>query len=173
MKNMMLPAKSCSILLCALLLLAAGCKKEEQNTPETFVSDKERPTWIAVEVPDMTSSMTAVIKVDLATQYPDQAADFVLEDNDLLAAFSGETCLGIASPQDGLFYLYITAPLSVSGNGLSGEAGQSSVSEAVSLRYYSAHYKNLFEAKDAFHFVNDDHLGTVAEPLIPTFVVVK
>ena len=167
MKNMTLPAKSCSILLCALLLLAAGCKKEEQNTPETFVSDKARPTWTVPEAPDMTSSMTAVIKVDLKAQYPDQAADFVLDANDLLAAFQGETCLGIAEPHDGLFYLYIASPTSSSASGLTGEAG------LISLRYYSAHYKNLFEAKDAFPFVNDDHLGTVAEPLIPTFVVVK
>jgi len=157
MKNMTLPAKSCSILLCALLLLAAGCKKEE---PETFVSNVSRPTWTAPEVTDMTSSMTAVIKVDLAAQYPDVAADFVLDDNDLIAAFSGETCLGVAQPQDGLFFLYIAAP--VTGN-----------PSSVTLRYYSAHYKNLFEAKDAFPFRNDDHLGTVAEPLIPAFVVVK
>ena len=167
MKNMTSPAKSCSILLCALLLLAAGCKKDEQNAPETFVSDKARPTWTAPEAPDMTSSMTAVVKVDLKAQYPDQAADFVLDANDLLAAFQGETCLGIAEPQDGLFYLYIASPASSSAN------DPTSNSEAVSLRYYSAHYKNLFEAKDAFPFVNDDHLGTVAEPLIPTFVVVK
>ena len=151
------PAKSCSILLCALLLLAAGCKKEEQNTPETFVSDKARPTWTVPEAPDMTSSMTAVIKVDLKAQYPDQAADFVLDANDLLAAFQGETCLGIADLQDGLFYLYI--------------AGVND--EPITLRYYSAHYKNQFEAKDAFPFVNDDHLGTVAAPYIPAFVVIK
>ena len=167
MKNILSPAKSCSILLCALLLLAAGCKKEEQNAPETFVSDKARPTWTAPEVTDMTSSMTAVVKVDLAAQYPDKAADFVLDGNDLLAAFSGETCLGIAQLQDGLFFLYIASPISNS-NG-----DPTSNSEAVTLRYYSAHYKNLFEAKDAFPFVNDDHLGTVSAPLIPTFVVVK
>lgn len=65
MKNMTLPAKSCSILLCALLLFAAGCKKDE---PETFISDKARPTWTASGNHDMTSSMTAVVKVDLAAQ---------------------------------------------------------------------------------------------------------
>jgi hypothetical protein len=102
--------------------------------------------------------MTAVVKVDLKAQYPDKAADFVLDDNDILAAFSGETCLGTASPQDDLFYLFIAGP--VTGN-----------PSSITLRYFSAHYKNLFEAKDAFSFVNDDHLGTVAEPLIPPFVL--
>lgn len=75
-------------------------------------------------------------------------------------AFAGETCLGIASPQDGLFFLFIGAP--VTGN-----------PSSVTIKYYSAHYKNLFEAKDAFPFVNDDHLGTVANPLAPTFVVAE
>ena len=155
MRNMTLPAKSCSILLCALLLFAAGCK--HQNKPESFLSDKARPTWTAPSDYDYTSSMTAVVKVDLKAQYPEKAADFVLDDNDLLAAFSGETCLGTATPQEGLFYLYI--------------AGTDE--DMVSLRYYSAHYKNLFEAKDAFPFVNDAHLGTVDEPLVPTLVEVK
>jgi hypothetical protein len=154
MKNMTLPVRNFNLLLCALLLFAAGCK--DKNAPETFASDQPRPTWTAPEKTDMTSSMTAVVKVDLAAQYPETAADFVLDDNDLLAAFSGETCLGVASAQDGLFFLYIA-----------GTEG------AVTLRYYSAHYKNLFEAKDAFPYHNDDHLGTPDSPLIPTFVVVK
>ena len=44
---------------------------------------------------------------------------------------------------------------------------------AITLRYYSAHYKNLFEAKDAFVFRNDGRLGTIDEPYVPAFVVVK
>jgi hypothetical protein len=104
--------------------------------------------------------MTAVIKVDLKAQYPETAAGWQPGVNDLLAAFSGETCLGVAQPQDGLFFLYIAAP--VTGN-----------SSSVTLRYYCAHYKNLFEAKDAFRFINDDHLGTIAEPFKPAFVVAK
>ncbi|MBR3647939.1 MAG: hypothetical protein IKN59_06085, partial [Paludibacteraceae bacterium] len=135
---------------------------------------------------DYTSSMTAVVKVDLKAQYPVTGKDFVLNDSDLLAAFSGETCLGVAEPlsleghespvgfygcgplaripaAETLFFLYITGPSSLQG----GEGGK------LSLRYYSTHYKNLFEAKDAINFVNDAHLGTVAEPLVPSFVVVK
>ena len=148
----------CTLALCAFF----GCK--EKNKPESFLSDKARPTWTAPSDYDYTSSMTAIVKVDLKAQYPEKAADFVLDDNDLLAAFFGETCLGVASPDDGLFFLYIASPSS-----LQGEDG----GRLVTLRYYSAHYKNLFEAKDAFPFVNDDHIGTVAEPFAPAFVVVK
>jgi len=100
----------CTLSLCTLV----GCKKDE---PETFISDQARPVWTAPEAGDMTSSMTAVVKVDLKAQYP-----------------------------------YIA-----------GTEG------AVTLRYYSAHYKNFFEAKDAFTFANDAHLGTVAEPFVPVW----
>lgn len=142
---------------CALLLLAAGCK--DKNAPESFNGNVARPTWTASGSHDMTSSMTAVIKVDLAAQYPDIAKDFVLNDNDLIAAFSDETCLAVAAPDEGLFYLYIGAPLT--GN-----------PSSITLRYYSAYYKNLFEAKDAFPYVSDSRQGNADTPFIPTFVVI-
>ena len=146
----------CTLSLCTLV----GCK--DKNAPESFYGNVERPTWTAPEVSDITSSMTAVIKVDLKAQYPETAADWQRSGNDLLAAFSGETCLGVGAWKEeaGAYWLYIAAP--VTGN-----------PSSVTLKYYSAHYKNLFIAADAFIFHNDDHLGTVAEPLMPTFVVVK
>ena len=155
-------------MLAVVTICFAGCKKdkndpEQQTQPqqtETLAGNVARPTWTAPEVSDMSSSMTAVVKVDLKAQYPETAADFVLDNNDLLAAFSGETCLGTAQPQEGLFFLYIAAP--VTGN-----------PSSVTLRYYSAHYKNLFEAVNAFPFVNDTQQGTIAEPFKPAFVVAK
>jgi hypothetical protein len=174
MKNMTLPAKgskrtklglySVLCILSAIAVFFAGCQK---NEPETFFSDKTRPSWTSPQKSDMSSSMTAVVKVDLKAQYPETAADWQPSVNDLLAAFSGETCLGVAQPQDGLFFLYIASSTS------SSASDPTSNSEAVTLRYYSAHYKNLFEAKDAFYFHNDDRLGTVAAPIVPSFVVVK
>ena len=141
----------CTLFLCTLV----GCK--DKNAPESFNGNVARPAWTTSSNHDFTSSMTAVIKVDLATQYPDIAADFVLMENDLLAAFSGETCLGVASPNEGSFYLYIGAPVGVTPT-------------SVTLRYYSAHYKNLFEAKDAFPYVSDTQQGNADEPFIPAFV---
>ena len=156
MKNMMLPAKSCSILLCALLLLAAGCKKDK-NEPETLNGNVARPTWTNPTTYDYSSSMTAIVKVDLKAQYPDMAADFVLQSKDLLAAFAGGKCVGVGSQlENGLFNLMI-----VDAEG------------AVTLRYYSAHYNNLFEAKDAFAFKNDGRVGSIDSPFKPAFVVAK
>ena len=166
MRNMMLPVRNYKKLLLAalcslsmvLLVLFSGCKNKEQD-PETFVSDKTRPVWTAPEKSDITSSMTAVVKVDLKAQYPSIAADFVLNENDLLGAFAEEQCLGVAQLQEGYFFIYINSPAESSSQ--------------VTLRYYSAFYKNLFEAKDAFPFKNDDILGTIADPYIPALVVVK
>ncbi len=187
MKNMTLPAKSSNesyrsktgltvkrsyrLLAAGLLALAvsalalSGCK--DKNAPESFNGNVSRPTWTAPEVSDLTSSMTAVVKVDLKAQCPETAADWTRSDDDLLAAFSGETCLGVAEwvSDAEAYWLYIAAPLTNDKSQMTNQA--------VTLRYYSAHYKNLFEAKDAFEYHNDTQQGTADNPLIPTFVVVK
>ena len=98
--------------------------------------------------------MTAVLKVDLLAAYPELAKDYVLQDKDILAAFIGDKCLGVASPTDGLFYMYIV-----------GSEG------SVTLQYWSAFYSNTFVAKNAFEFQNDARLGTVSKPVKPSFVV--
>lgn len=161
MKNMMSQVGNCKKLfaLCSLFLVLCsltGCK-DKGRVPESLVGNASRPTWTIASDYDFAASMTAVIKVDLAAQYPNSAADFVLDDSDLVAAFSGETCLGVASPNEGFFYLYIGAPIGVTPT-------------SVTLRYYSAHYKNLFEAKDAFPYVSDTQQGYADEPFIPAFV---
>ena len=104
--------------------------------------------------------MTSVIKVDLQSNYPESAKDWVLSPDDRLAAFIGDECCGVIEPMDGLFFLYITEP-------------EGTTETQVSLRYYSAYFKNLFEAKNVFVFQNDSHQGSVTTPLTPTFTVVK
>ncbi len=115
-----------------------------------------RPTWTAPSEYNYTTSMTAIIKVDLSAQYPALASDFILKDQDIVAAFSDDKCLGIASQENKLFFLYVT-----------GTEG------AVTIRNYSAFYSNIFEAKDAFEFKNDAQLGTIANPYKPAFTVKK
>ena len=142
-------------MLAVVALCFAGCK--DKNAPESFNGNVARPTWTNPTQYDYSSSMTAVVKVDLKAQYPDVAADFVLQSEDLLAAFSGETCVGVGSQlENGLFNLMI-----VDAEG------------AITLRYYSAFYKNLFEAKDAFAFKNDGRVGSIDSPFIPAFVVAQ
>lgn len=150
--------KQFNIIVLGMLLLGtfASCKKETGREPETFVSDVSAPAWVTSDNYDYTSSMTAVVKVDLKAQYPVLAKDFAVEDQDLLAAFADGQCIGVAEPQEGLFFLYITG-----------------TDKPITLRYYSAHYANLFETKDTLEFANDTQLGTVAEPFTPTWTVAK
>lgn len=75
----------CSLSM-AMLVFFSGCKSETAPVPESFMSNKECPAWEAVENHDLTSSMTAVVKVDLKAQYPNEASDFVLKDSDQVAA---------------------------------------------------------------------------------------
>jgi len=148
----------------------SGCKKqndepEPQPEPQpqptqNLNGNVSRPVWEAPSIYDYTSSMTVTLKVDLLAQYPEGAKDFELKNEDLVAAFVGETCLGVASPQDGLFFLYISGP------DTAGEEQQN-----ITLRYYSAHYKNLFVAENAFPFVNNEKPGTVSEPYIPKLLL--
>ena len=149
-----------SFLLSVLFL--ASCEKEKK---ESLIDDKPAPAWAVSDNYDLSSSMTAIIKVDLSLTYPTQVKEASVDEKDLLAAFNGDKCVGVASPKDGLFYLYIA--------GLPAEDGNAQASEnaPITLRYYSAVLKNLFVAKETVPFVNDAHKGSVAEPFAPLFVV--
>ena len=149
-----------TIISCGLLLLAAGCKPKEEPKPEqpNLSGNVARPEWVAPEEYDYTSSMTAVIKVE---KLNDQMVnEEMVNEADLIAAFIGDECLGVASPDNGLFYLYIASPNEQMVN-----------EQMVNLRYYSTHFKNLFVAKDAFPFVNDDQQGSYNAPFVPNLVV--
>jgi hypothetical protein len=146
------------LILCALLLFAAGCKDKNEPTsdPQSIVGDLPVPAWTPAMEYDMTSSMTLIVKVDLSITYPEQVASigWNTSPNDLLAAFDGTNCIGIANCQDGLFFLYVTAPKD--GNQLT-------------LTYYSAQLKNLFDAEQTISFHNDAIIGSVAAPFTPKF----
>ena len=164
MKNILSPVRSFKlyVVLCTLSLCTfVACDKKNDPTPtpqeQDLYGNAARPTWTAPANPDPTASMTAVIEVQklAGVTVPDSCVGA----NDVLAAFSGETCLGIAKYEEGLFFLYITLP--------------TANVNTVTLRYWSAHYTNLFEAADAFPFVNDTQQGTADTPFIPAFVVTK
>lgn len=141
--------------------LLAACSKD--NTPVDTIPERNIPTgniptpqWNVAPGYDYSSSMTAVVEVDLMATYPDiTPADWQVDTSDLLAAFAGETCLGVTSPSDDLFFLYITAP--------------SQDGEEITLRYYSTRLRNVFLADDSFHFENGARHGSVVDPLTPAF----
>ena len=53
-----------------------------------------------------------MLQVHLTKNYAEAAkkAGWQIADEDILAAFIGNTCLGAENPKDGLFYLFIAAP---------------------------------------------------------------
>ena len=153
------------IFSCILLLSAVGCKKDKDRepagaqTPVSLVGNEQSPAWAMPDDYDMTSSMTAVVKIDLTRNYAEEvkSAGYQMTADDKLAAFDNETCLGVAEQVDGLFWLY------VAGNG--DNTGR------IRLRYYSAALKNVFVSEE-LAFVNDARLGTVNDPYTPLFTVV-
>lgn len=120
------------------------------------------PGWDVAPDYDYTSSMTAVVDVDLTSTYPDiTPVDWQVDTADLLAAFAGEDCIGVTSPtqSENLFFLYISSP--------------SESSADITLRYYSARLRNVFLADAVLHFENGARMGSVADPLTPAFVEFK
>ena len=152
-----------ALTMCVVLTSCKKDKEDEPTTPSTTTSIKGNvaaPSWAVSEDYDMSSSMTVTTQVDLSLTYPDQvkSTKWTVSSDDLLAAFDGENCIGLAKPTDGMFYLYVTAPKSGS---------------AVTLKYYSASLKNLFKADETLVYSNDAIIGSVAEPYAPNWKVGK
>ena len=146
---MMLQERNCKVLvLCTLLLLAAGCK--DRNVPvNPYVTpgNTENPGWVINVENNMTASMTAIVKVSFA------------QNEGTLAAFIGEDCCGIAEYKAdyGLYWLYISPAAETGGD--------------VQLRFYSPDLKRIFDAASTFPFSNDTQLGSIAEPYTPEWTV--
>lgn len=140
-----------AFILVALFLLAS-CGKEEGGSavvePDSMFGNITDPAWVVDTNYDYSSSMTAVLTVDL------QDADslWTIDNADRLAAFVGDECVGVAAPSGSLFFLFIVSPQQSDGYSI------------VTLRYYSAYYRNVFYSEEAFAFVNGGQQGTAANP---------
>lgn len=157
-----------TLFIFCLSLFAMSCGSDDKSVPagtiqqENIVGNAAQPNWALPADIDMTSSMTAVVNVDLLLTYPEQVADFcsktgddqIVNETDILAAFSGEMCVGVAQFIDGLFFLYVTRPL---------------VPQPLTFRYYSAKLHNIFMAENVCDFEPDATKGAVSAPLTPAF----
>jgi len=149
---------SAVFLISAAMLLFSGCKSDPTDEPDSIIGTVSSPAWTAPEDAEL-SSMTAVVKVDLYRTYASQlkaVADYQLSADDQLAAFCGEQCLGVTGLTDGLFYLHIAPP--------------QDTQSLITLRFYSAALRNLFEATP-ITFAGDGILGTVDSPYTPDFTL--
>ena len=163
--NMMFQLKKMRLLglvLVAMMSVAMiSCKKDSKDEPSYSINGNvSTPTWAVSDEYDMPSSMTVTTKVDLSISYASQAAatGWTVTADDLLAAFDGENCIGLAKAKDGLFYLYVTAPKSGSN---------------VTLKYYSAKLKSIFRSEQTLVYRNEGIEGTVAKPYTPSWIINK
>ena len=144
-KNSLFVALSVCI-LCSVFCTLTGC---ENPDPYVNPGDTPNPNWVITVENDMTSSMTAVVKVSFA------------QSEGILAAFIGSDCCGVATSEnfiDGRYNLFISP---------------SAQGEDVQLKFYSPDLKRIFEAKETFPFVNDGRLGSVSQPYTPEWTVAK
>lgn len=131
-------------IILAVLLIGAGCEKGD---PFVNQSEQPNPNWELTVENDLMSSMTAIVKVSIASQ------------PGILAAFIGDDCCGVTSSEnyiDGRYNLFISP---------------SAQGENVLLKFYSPDLKRVFVAKETFVYVNDGRLGTVAAPYTPEWEV--
>jgi hypothetical protein len=104
--------------------------------------------------------------VDLSPYYASQldTAKYTLSPEDLLAAFSGDECLGVAEKKDSLFFLYVCSPTAATDD-------QATLS--LTIRYYRASLRNVFRSINPIIYINDGQSGTVDNPYKPLFVIDK
>ncbi len=165
MKNRFLPR--------FLLLFLVSCGKDGNSDVDTTpvrnipMGTVPTPEWAVASGYDYSSSMTAVVAVDLTCTYPDlTSAEWQVDTADRLGAFVGNECIGVTAPTDSLFFLYIVAPPQ---SGTPASCRQNKSGADIRLWYYSARLHNLFLGDTVLHFENGGRIGSVAEPLRPLF----
>ncbi len=149
------------IIACALLCLV-GCK-DKKDEPNSLIGNIEKPDWEAITDYDLTSSMTAVIQVDLSLSFAEeqlQAANYQPSEDDMLAVFADNKCLGVGTKKGAVWYVYIASPIDKTPS-------------TVTLRYYSATLKNIFIGEELIPYKNDTQWGTTDAPHTPTFIIDK
>ncbi len=155
------------VYIIALLLLAVGCT--EKNQAKSIIGNETPPQWNVTEDYDLTLSMTMIVKIDMEKSYPEQVKAYLASNpngkinhsDDILAAFSGDQCVGYAQPgQDGLFYLFVAMPAQESH-------------AKIQLKYYSVVLRNIFIASEQYLFTSDQRWGSADEPIVPTLLVLE
>lgn len=152
------------VLVSVFVVVFASCGKDEPQTPSrpsVLNGNIESPGWVVDSIYDYSASMTAVVVVDLLQSFPEADGYWSLDNADMLAAFCGDECLGVARPDEGIFFLFIHAP----ANYATGDNDDL----FVTLHYYSAKLKNIYVSDISFPFLNGDRIGSVLSPHCPSF----
>ena len=151
--------------LTAASFMMAGCSDDPEPVPVPkpverpqwsvdYTGNDSEPAW-AGQVPPSGKyqfSMTAAVTL---SDYLGQFAD----DGDIIAAFVGNECRGSVKSQvyDGkrLFLLHIR--------------GNADESQKVTLKYYSARNRHIYECPRLIEFEPNDAYGSLMQPAVPPF----
>ncbi len=134
-------------LIISLLCIGfTACSEEEEPYP-TYPN----PAWAYAENTNHTASMTIIATLPEAERLY-EASD------DELAAFIGGECRGVATRIGNAYYIMVK--------------GAASDVDAVTVKYYSASRKYLYEAVNWCAFEPDATYGTVDEPEVLPLTVV-
>lgn len=135
------------ILALALLAGFSSCKKDSNDgdggTKGTEYAD---PQWTSVEAKgDYAYTMTAVFYL------PGELKEMMSE-GDQIAAFVGQECRAVSSPQNGVFILNVI--------------GTSDEESTLTFKYWNASTHYLYELDDSVTYVPDMIYGVVDEPIV-------
>ncbi len=137
-----------NLLIFSLALLAgfSSCKKDSKTGGPDVNPVYDDPLWSAVEAKgDYAYTMTAVfdLPADLKAN---------VSDGDRMAAFVGDECRAVSSPNNGLFILNIV--------------GTSDEESALNFKYWNASTHYLYEFDGSVTYVPDLIYGVVDEPIL-------
>jgi hypothetical protein len=130
-----------------ILAMAGGCQDEDK--PD--YAQPQVPVW-TVNSSAYSVSMTAIVSL------PPNLAQYA-QDNDLLAAFSGEECRGIGEKIGDLYYVSIQA--------------MPEEDFTVQFVYYSARNKYLYTTGELFPFEMNGNVGSVDEPEVLQLAIIN
>lgn len=121
-----------------LLMVLSSCKKDK-------FSKYDNPYWSVETSTDYSVSLTAIVKL------PDNLNSYV-SSSDQMAAFNGSSCRGIAKMVGDVFYLNVV--------GVAGE------SFPITIKYWSASNKYLYEANQRIPFQQNSRIGSPDAPYV-------
>jgi hypothetical protein len=119
---------------------------EDLTVTANFTSMTGLPDW--EPIPNLQYQMNVIAKVEVETGV------FTGNANDILGAFSGTECRGIANPVGDVFFL------SVASNLTSGET--------ISFKAYLADQDSIVSLNETVQFANMAEIGTFGDPFILT-----
>ncbi|MBO8440760.1 MAG: hypothetical protein IAC51_08955 [bacterium] len=135
------------LLMVSVLAALTGLSSCEK---EPVYNTYENPHWTVGSYEGISESCTIVMDLPSNLKpYQDEA--------DVVGAFIGDECRGVSTQQEGLFYIIVSGASNENGN--------------ITLRYWSARNKYMYQVNEVIPFEINAQKGTTDEPFVPSFSI--